>query len=150
MTLVRWTPRTPARMVPNRDVSPWTNTYDNWFDEFFGLSPATKCDWMPALDVREEDNRYLVTVDLPGLSKQEVELTYENDVLTISGERKTQSEKQDGRTHRIERFEGKFTRSLRFPGDVDGEKVDAAFKDGVLEVVLPKSEGARARKIEVK
>jgi HSP20 family protein len=146
MTLVRWTPQAPARLAPMREMENWLT---NW-DELFGLAPAAKTDWIPAVDVREEQDRYLVKVDLPGMTKEDIELTYENDVLTIGGERKAETEKDDGRVHRTERFCGKFTRSMRFPNDVKHEQIDAAFRDGVLEITLPKAEEARKRKIEVK
>jgi HSP20 family protein len=125
----------------------------NWeslLDESVGLAPATNSDWMPAADVREDQDRYRVTVDLPGMTKEDVELTYESDVLTITGERKSELEKSDGRLHRSEVSYGKFVRALRFPGDVKHQEIDANFKNGVLEISLPKAEEARVRKIEVK
>jgi HSP20 family protein len=136
MTLVRWTPRMPAPVAPMREMENWLT---NW-DELFGLAPASKSDWIPAVDVREEQDRYLVKVDLPGMTKDEIELTYENDVLTIGGERKAEAEKDDRRVHRTERFHGKFTRSMRFPTDVKHEQIEAGFRDGVLEITLPKAE----------
>lgn len=150
MTLVRWTPRVPARCSPSREMTNLMQGWESLFDESFGLAPATKCDWMPALDVREEQDRYRVTVDLPGMAKDDIELTYENDVLTITGERKSELEKDEGRLHRSERYYGKFTRSLRFSGDVKHPEIDANFKDGVLAITLPKADEARKRKIEVK
>jgi HSP20 family protein len=91
-----------------------------------------------------------VRVDLPGIKKDEIKLTFENDILTISGERQVESEETHGQLHRTERRSGKFTRSLRFPKDVDASKIDASFQDGVLEVKLEKTEAAMARQIEVK
>jgi HSP20 family protein len=150
MTLVRWNPRAVARCSPAREMVGMTDTWNSLVDEFLGLSPATKCDWMPAADVREESDRYVVTVDLPGLAKDDVELSFENDVLTISGERKSELQKDEGRVHRSERYYGKFTRAMRFPGDVRHQDISASFTNGVLEVSLPKAEEARKRKIEVK
>jgi len=144
MTLVRWTPRVPSRLDGEMD------RWNSMFDEFLGLAPATSCDWMPALDVHENEDQYTVRMDLPGLSREQVELSFEGDVLTISGERKEEQEKTTGHLHRSERFTGKFTRSLRFPGDVKTDGIQAIFKDGVLEIALPKAEEARRRKIEVK
>ncbi|MCK4412402.1 MAG: Hsp20/alpha crystallin family protein [Candidatus Eisenbacteria sp.] len=149
MTLVRWTPRTLSRSTQDREVPSPLNRWDTLFDEFLGLAPATSCDWVPALDVSEEAGDYKVRVDLPGISKDQVELSYENDVLTISGERKQQEERKEGKLHRSERFIGRFTRSLRFPGDVKPAGIDASFKDGVLEIMLPKADEARRRRIEV-
>lgn len=150
MTLVRWTPRVPARCAPSREMTNLMQNWESMFDESFGLAAANQCDWMPALDVREEQDRYRVAVDLPGMSKADIELTYENDVLTVTGERKSQVEKDEGRLHRSERYYGTFTRALRFPGDVKHQEIDANFKDGVLEITLPKADETRKRKIEVK
>jgi len=149
MTLVRWSPRM-VRRPQEREGGNWMTEWDNWFDEFFGRSPATSCDWMPPLDVREEDKHYRVLVDLPGMKRDDIRVTFENDVLTVTGERKGQGEEKQGKLHRSERFSGKFTRSLRFPSDVEPGKIDAQFKDGVLEISLPKHEGAMVRQIEVK
>jgi HSP20 family protein len=150
MTLVRWNPAMPARCAPSREVVNSMTNWDSFFNEILGLSPAANSDWTPAVDVREEQDRYLVKADLPGLSKENIELTFENDVLTISGERKSEAEKDEGRVHRTERYHGKFTRSMRFPGDVKHEEIDASFRDGVLEIALPKADEARKRKIDVK
>jgi len=149
MTLVRWTPRTPTRLL-DRGIGTMNDNWNSMFDEWLGLAPATSCDWMPALDVHEDEDQYRVKVDLPGLTREQVELSFEGDVLTISGERKEEQEKTNGQLHRSERFAGRFTRSLRFPGDVKPEGIQAAFQNGVLEITLPKADQARRRKIEVK
>ena len=149
MSLVRWKPRSLAPWSPRQDLSPLADDWSRLFDEFFDLAPATRCDWCPAADVQEEEDRYVVTVDLPGMTKDAVEVTFENDVLTISGERKSESEQSNGKLHRNERFFGKFTRSLRFPSDASREQIQATFKDGVLKIALPKSEEAKVRRIEV-
>ena len=150
MTLVRCNPGTMRRWAPNTGVANWANGWDSLFDEFFGHSPAMHSDWAPALDVREEEKHYVVQVDLPGTSKDDIKITFENDILTITGERKSEHKEQSAKMHRSERFVGKFTRSLRFPTDVDPAKIEAEFKDGVLHVKLEKSESAMVRQIEVK
>ncbi|MFH1143435.1 MAG: Hsp20/alpha crystallin family protein [Candidatus Eisenbacteria bacterium] len=149
MTLVRWTPRIPGRWTGDRENAS-VDRWNSMFDEFFGLAPATSCDWMPALDVTEDESHYRVKVDLPGLEREQVELSFEGDVLTISGERKEEQQKNNSHLHRTERFLGTFTRSLRFPGDVKPEGIEAVFKNGVLEISLQKAEEARRRKIDVK
>ncbi len=150
MTLVRCNPSAMRRYAPQTEMTGWVNGWENLFDEFFGGSPATDCEWCPALDVREQEKQYLVRVDLPGIKKDEIKLTFEDNVLTITGERKVEAEEKHGQLHRTERRSGKFTRSLRFPGDVDAAKIDASFQDGVLEVKLEKTEAAMVRQIEVK
>jgi HSP20 family protein len=123
-------------------------------DDFFGWSPMRgqhAYRWTPRVDVHEEPDQYVVEVDLPGLSKDDIDVTMENDVLTISGERKREQEKKDrDRVFRRERFCGQFTRSMSFPGDVDVDNIAGSFKDGVLTLTLPKSEATKPRKIDLK
>jgi HSP20 family protein len=138
------------RYASHAELTGMANGWEGLFDEFFNKSPATDCEWCPALDVREQEKQYLVRVDLPGITKADIKLTFESDVLTITGERKIESQETHGQLHRTERRGGKFTRSLRFPSDVDAAKIDASFHDGVLEVKLEKTEAAVVRQIEVK
>lgn len=107
-------------------------------------------DWMPSLDVEETDNEYLVKTDLPQVSKADIKVGIENGVLTIEGERKQEKEEKGKKFHRVERSFGKFSRRLTVPTDVDAKKVMAEFKEGVLNVHLPKSAEAKPRAIEVK
>ena len=151
MTLVRWKPRS---------VSPWSqessllNNWGSFMDDFVNWSTGrmqpSEPAWAPRVDVREESDGYVVEVDLPGMSKDDIEVTLENDILTISGERKVEDTNGDGTVHRRERLCGKFTRSMSFPGDVDPENVAASFKDGVLKVEIKKSELTKPRQIEIK
>jgi HSP20 family protein len=105
--------------------------------------------WSPVVDIFEDEHSYLFKVELPGVNKQEVDVQIESGVLTISGERKAEKEQKIRRVHRIERAYGAFTRSFGLPDDADPEKVNAAFKDGVLAVTIAKAEHAKPRKIEV-
>lgn len=126
----------------------------------FGLAPAraangkeenmTVAQWLPLVDITEDDNQYLIKAELPEVRKEDVKVTVENGVLTISGERKFEKEEKEKRYHRIERAYGSFTRSFSVPDDADDAKVSADFKDGVLTVRLTKSEKARPKAIEVK
>ena len=125
----------------------------------FGLSPQrvangkedmTVAQWLPLVDITEDDKEYLIKAELPEVKKDDVKVTVENGVLTISGERKFEKEEKDRRYHRIERAYGSFTRSFSVPDDADDAKVGAEFKDGVLTVRLAKSEKARPKSIEVK
>ena len=128
-------------------------------NSIFGLSPArqingkeemTVAQWLPLVDITEDDKEYLIKAELPEVRKEDVKVTVENGVLTISGERKLEKEEKDKRYHRIERAYGSFTRSFQVPDDADEAKVGAEFKDGVLVVRLAKSEKARPKSIEVK
>jgi HSP20 family protein len=126
---------------------------------FFGLSPQrpvngkedmTVAQWLPLVDITEDEKQYLIKVELPEVKKEDVKVTVESGVLTISGERKFEKEEKDKKYHRIERSYGSFTRSFSVPDDADASKVSAEFRDGVLTVHLTKSEKARPKSIEVK
>jgi HSP20 family protein len=132
----------------------------NRLARFFGLSPArtgdggreamTVTEWAPSVDIIEDDKEWLVKADLPEVKKDDVKVTVENGVLTITGERKLEKEEKDKKYHRIERSYGSFLRSFTLPDAADGTKVNAEFKDGVLKVHLPKSEKAKPKAVEVK
>ena len=107
-------------------------------------------DWSPLVDITEDDHEYLFKADLPELKKDDVKVTVENGVLSVSGERKVEKEEEKKKYHRIERFYGSFERTFMVPDDADAAKIMAEFKDGVLKVHLPKSATAKPRSIEVK
>jgi HSP20 family protein len=106
--------------------------------------------WAPAVDIFEDDHRYIFRAELPEVKKSDVNVQIENGLLTIAGERKAEQEQSIRRVHRIERSYGAFLRSFELPGDVDPEQVEATFKDGVLSVTVGKADHAKPRKIEVK
>jgi HSP20 family protein len=105
--------------------------------------------WSPALDVSDEKDNLFVTVELPGMKKDEINLSLHDGVLTISGERKHETEKKEGDTFRSERYFGKFHRSVTLPTAVDASKVKASYKDGILTIELPKAEEAKPKQIAV-
>ena len=105
---------------------------------------------MPALDVKETSERFEVTVDLPGLDPKDVNVTFEDGMLTLSGKRQFQEEDKGETWHRIERGFGTFARSIRLPQTADPERIEASFEKGVLKVSVPKSEQAKPRTIEVR
>jgi HSP20 family protein len=115
-----------------------------------GKEAMTVAEWSPLVDIIEDEKQYLIRAELPDMKKEEVKLTVENDVLTISGERKYEKETAGYKHHRIERAYGSFVRSFSLPEDADGSKVSADYKDGMLTVRLPKSEKAKPKAIEVK
>lgn len=126
----------------------------------FGLAPTragngaeelmTVTEWTPSVDITEDDKEWLVKADLPELKKEDVKVTVENGVLTISGERKLEKEEKNKKYHRIERAYGAFVRSFSVPDGTDSEKVSAEFKDGVLKVHLLKSEKAKPKALDIK
>jgi HSP20 family protein len=107
-------------------------------------------DWAPAVDVQETDKEYIVKADLPDVRKEDVKVGIENGVLTLEGERKQEKEEKNKKFHRVERVYGKFVRRLALPMEIDAQKVAAEFKDGVLNVKMPKTESAKPRALDVK
>ena len=107
-------------------------------------------DWSPEVDIREDDQGYLLKADLPEMKKDDVRVTVEDGILSVSGERKCQKEDQKKKFHRIERSFGTFRRSFTLPEDADSTKVTAEFRDGVLKVHLPTTAKPRSKAIEVK
>jgi len=105
--------------------------------------------WSPALDVFDDKDSMVVKVELPGLKKEAINISLHEGVLTVSGERKRETEKKEGEFFRSERYFGKFQRSVTLPATVDSSKVSATYKDGVLTVELPKAEEAKPKQIAV-
>ena len=110
----------------------------------------TITEWAPAVDIAEDDKEYLVKAELPEVRKEDVKVTVENGLLSISGERKFEKEENGRKYHRVERAYGSFVRSFSLPDDVDTDKVEAKYSDGVLRVHVAKSEAAKPKQIEVK
>jgi HSP20 family protein len=106
--------------------------------------------WEPVVDICETPESYLVTAELPGLTKDDVNISYEDGILTIRGEKKQEKEEKRKNYHRVERSFGAFERSFRVPSRVLLDKVEAKFKDGVLHLMLPKAEEARPKEIPIK
>jgi HSP20 family protein len=133
----------------------WANLRDeinSMFDMSFGSNLGRRTQlfsgWTPALDLYQNNDNVVAVVELPGMRKEDIEISLQNGTLTISGERK--SETTDGeKAERTERVTGKFRRSVTLPTRVDVEKINASYKDGVLTVTLPKAEEAKPRQIQV-
>jgi HSP20 family protein len=105
---------------------------------------------VPALDIVERKDEYVVRTEMPGVAKENIEVTLEDGILTIAGESRGESEeKEEGRVLRKERHYGKYVRSLRLGAHVDGRNIKASYRDGVLELVLPKAEEVKPKKIAV-
>lgn len=108
-------------------------------------------DWVPLVDITENDESYTITAELPQVQKDDVKVTVENGTLTVTGERKFEKEEGDKKKyHRVERAYGCFARSFALPEDSDVSNIDAQFKDGMLNIRIAKSEAARPKQIEVK
>jgi len=105
--------------------------------------------WAPPVDITETENEYLVKADLPGLDKKDIDVTVENGVLTIKGEKKEEHESKKKGMHRSERYFGSFYRAIALPSGIDETKLSAKHKNGVLELTLPKTEEAKPKQIKV-
>jgi HSP20 family protein len=106
--------------------------------------------WAPALDISERKDAYLVTVELPGVEADDLAITMEDGLLTIQGERQFTSESSEQQFHRIERRYGAFRRSITLPAQVQAEQIEASFDNGVLQIVVPKMEEAKPKRIQVR
>ena len=131
------------------DVFDVGGEFDRLFGTTFGAPTPTA--WSPAVDVLESDNDFIVTAELPGLAKDDVDITIENGVLSLSGEKKEEREegKADSGGLVLERRYGRFRRSFSLPRGVDADKVSAKFSDGILTVTLPKAATAKPRQIKI-
>jgi HSP20 family protein len=134
-----------ARMDPFRDL----RTAEDEIDRLFGRA-FSRDTWMPPLDVNESDDGFEVKVDLPGLGPDDVNVTFEDGMLTVGGKRQFETENTGQTWHRVERGFGTFARSIRLPQTADTERIEASFDKGVLTVVVPKSERAKAKTIQIK
>ncbi|PYM13233.1 MAG: heat-shock protein Hsp20, partial [Verrucomicrobia bacterium] len=105
--------------------------------------------WTPALDVYEDKDNLIVKAELPGMKREEIDISFHDGTLTITGERKYEEKNEDAETYRAERFFGKFHRTLALPKPVQSDKATATYKDGILTVTLPKTEEAKPKQIQV-
>jgi HSP20 family protein len=145
MALIRWD--------PTREVTSLQSEMNRLFNTFFdtptqpGNGPLRR--WVPAMDLVETDDHFVLRADLPGLTEDDVSIELEDNVLTISGERKSEHEEHKEGYHRVERAYGSFGRSLTLPEGVDADTVEASFDNGVLEVRIPKPEERKPRKVAI-
>ncbi len=152
MSLIRWNPTRDLVSFPS-DMFNLQKEMNRMFDSFFrGVDEPSLLNgtWIPAVDVSEEQEAYVVKVELPGVSKDDVKITLESNILTIRGEKKAESEVKQKDYHRTERSYGSFQRSFTLPNTVKNDKIDAVYKDGILTVSLPKAEESKPKQIEVK
>lgn len=140
-----------VRFDPYRNLGLLHNRVNRLFNETFphdpGEEPAQA--WAPPVDIFEHGDDLVMRAELPGVMKEDLDVRVEGNVLTLRGERRRDQAISEESYHRIERSYGAFTRSFTLPGSVDANGIRATFKDGVLDLVLPKAEDARPRKIEV-
>ena len=147
-------PKTLSRWEPLQEMEEFQNRLSTLFGRQLRRTDAreeiTLPEWTPLADISEDEKEYVIKAELPEMKKEDVKVTVENGVLTISGERKFETEEKKKKYHRVERGYGTFMRSFTLPDDADFNKVNAEFKSGVLTVHVPKSEQAKPKQIEVK
>ena len=144
MTLVRWTPRTTLG---------FRNEFDHLFDSFFNMSDKEKtslADYSPAVDIEENEKEYLISAELPGMKKEDIKMNVSENLLTISGEKNPEKKTENENSHRTERVYGSFQRSFRLPEISDRENISAEFKDGVLNISIPKMKESISKNINIK
>ena len=152
--LTRWEPF-KMRLDPFKELEEMQNRLSTLFGRTpvrteGGKEEMTVAEWAPLVDITEDEKEYLIKAELPEVKKEDVKLTVNDNVLTITGERKYEKEEKGKKYHRVERAYGSFMRSFTVPEDADEGKVSADYKDGILKVHLPKSEKARPKSIDVK
>ncbi|MEM7483065.1 MAG: Hsp20/alpha crystallin family protein [Acidobacteriota bacterium] len=127
--------------------------FDQSFGDAFSLSrpseEVSNRSWIPSVDVRETDEALTLFVELPGMKREDVDITLENRMITLRGERKFEQDSSRESYHRIERAYGSFSRSFTLPSNVQTDQVNASFSDGLLTIELPKAEESKPRKIEI-
>ena len=143
MKLVRWDPLQELLAMSNRLNRPVNDPYAQRTEDSFGA-------WAPPVDIFERQDQLVIRAEVPGIHKEDMDVRIENGVLTLHGERKEEKETKEVNAHLMERVYGSFTRSFSLPTTVDPTKVTAVYKDGVLEVTVPKVETAKPKKVEIK
>jgi HSP20 family protein len=142
--------RTPRSTIANRWNDDFNSLFENFLQPMRWAEEEASQGIAPRLDVVERDNEFIVKAEMPGMKKDDIEVSLENGVLTITAETRSETEEKEGdRVIRQERRYGKYLRSLRLGKEIDEKKVQASYKDGILELVLPKAEEVKPKKIAV-
>jgi HSP20 family protein len=145
MTLIRW--------EPFRELDDIFARYSPFFGrrvaERRGAAEESEAAWTPAANISETETEYLIKAELPEVSKEDVKVTVEENVITISGERRKEAEHKDEKVHRVESFYGSFSRSFRLPEDADVAAIQAESRNGMLKVRVPKTPAPKPRTVEV-
>jgi HSP20 family protein len=126
------------------------NLVDDFFESFLdSFNTMSNVSWSPSVNLEETKNDYIIHAELPGMNKKDIDISVENDVLTISGEKKERVQTKDSNILVSEILSGYFSRSFRLPAQIDSEKIEAKWDNGVLVVKIPKSEVAKPKKIQI-
>jgi len=157
MAIIRWQPRNGMAQVHECNPVHDLDLFGEEMARLFGWTVGGRRlagetvfgTWGPPIDVVEEPDRFRVTADIPGMKKDDIHLTLDGDTLTIHGEKKQECEAKNEGYSRRERYEGSFSRSFELPGEVDPQKIEASYKNGVLEISIAKSDSARPKQIPI-
>ena len=152
MALVKWNPSRELLSI-EREFNKMFNSLSNRFGFGNGDDVDKEYEnavWSPSSDIYEDKENYVLTLDLPGIKKDNVKISYVDGQLNISGERKNEKESKDGTYHRVERSYGKYFRSFSLPKEIKDDKIDAEFKDGQLTITVPKAEEVKPKEIDIK
>ena len=142
-----------GELAPFRDFEWMRRDMDRLWNSFFErgtLRSEEGGEWLPSLDVAETKNEIVVKAEVPGLEAKDIDISLSNGLLTIKGEKKEEREEKEENYHLVERSYGSFARSIRLPNEVQSDKINASYKNGVLKIVLPKSEEAKKKEIKIK
>lgn len=146
--IIRWNPE--ADLFRGR----MDRMFNEMLQNVWGVAPTSEGvaprAWAPPVDIRETEEALVLAAELPGLTKEDVEITLENNILTLAGERKLEKDAKGETWHRVERAYGSFSRSFTLPASVRTDRVEAVFADGILTVTLPKMEESKPRRISIK
>jgi HSP20 family protein len=149
MALMRWR----DRGWPFSELEELRDEMDRIFDRTFGRTERRGAPmvrgWVPSIDMFDRDSEFVVKADIPGMSKEDIDISVKGNMLTISGEQKSEEKIDEDDYHYRERTYGKFQRNIALPQGADAENIKASYKDGTLEITMPQTEGAKPKKIEV-
>jgi len=146
MELVRWN--------PHRSLFSWNDRSGSLFDNFFypalrDSDTETGWNWNPVVDIYEDEGSYVIKAEIPGVDKKNITIDVKDRILTLKGERSSDSEADEHNYYRRERCHGRFERTFSLPADVDPDRIDASFTDGVLKLEIPKPEERKPKQITV-
>ena len=152
MALIRWRPGREGG--PFGELTGIQDEINRLFDATLGRRPFERMglfegEWAPAVDILEDENKVVVKAELPGMTEKDIDVSILGDTLTIKGEKKKEEEKNDKQYHRLERIYGAFHRTVTLPSTVVSDKTKASFKNGILEIEMPKKEEAKPKQIKV-
>ena len=145
MSIIRWEPFRSMEDYFGRMPS----LFDRWQRQL-DTNGDSRLEWSPSVDISETDGEYLIRADLPAVKKEDVRVTFDDGMITVSGERKQKKEEKGEKPHRVESFYGKFTRSFSLPINVDSTSIKAESRDGVLTVRIPKTGTEQKKATEIK